>query len=733
MPIVDNSAFAFTGEIKPIILPYNKLQPTSPVGMSGSALQAQRADERSEDDTTYMGVDVTKLNEGLHGQNTIQQKQLIMLEQAKNQLKSSTREAILGAKTQTERDQALEAYHQNLTILKTKAMDVQLHSVEYKQDAARYAKDEEYVVTNYMSDTPAMLLDFGGITGDSTRLGDGSSVASNKLFDEAANGFLATDKYGRAMKKSDYLMAADNNATSLDREGMPARYRSFVRSSNRADYSDRLAKSLSVSGSRSGDSFQMIGDNGNKYSVGDDEMASIMNGSGFVKTSSSSNASALKSAINNAYNRMTAEDRNTALEKLIQNGTVAQHGVVFQNGKKREKIKPDTYANYANQLQQVRQEYSQEKNPQNKEYLRKKGVALAEAIIAGTKMEVYREASGYYKDKLETRSNQTLYRATDKHQAEIGLKNTQAALNPVSVELMPTRNIGDNLWVNGRSIVFPDGVTARTNSTVLQNSYLKYHGYDLAKMDKSDPSWFKNAKNPFGLSSAFIMNNEIYDSGKMDSETRTLLNGVKVIGVDNHLRVLRGIHNGGIDMRSGKTTYIGVKVAMDRDTYNKMHTHEVEKVIEQVPGMWKKPLDHKRVAYTQSDQEVSWKRAKAAGKLNDFTWDEELQKFVGTIYSPMDAEADYSESGSLNNTRMMRSANAYNAQGWELENKNPTPELEQVLNLTGYAKGNENLPADAFTKEDRAAAYKNMPYEYDDYTDQQGGSYLYELGKNLLK
>lgn len=653
MGIYDNNAFAFTGDVKPIILPYTRPQAYD---LNQGRMASGNAEERREDDTKYMGVDVTKVNEGLHGQNEVQQQQLIGLEGMKNELRQRSRQAIINAKTEAERTQALDNYTKGLNYLKNQALNVQLHAEEYKEDRIKHSDDEKYAAENGLSQSTALMMDFGKITGADQRLSNGTTVAQNRLWDESINGVVATNRKGQAMSKDEYLWTAENDNQSLDSQGMPVRYRRFVRESKESDYKDNISKGLTGLGTRAGDSFQMVADNGSKVSVSDAEMDAIYNlGMGYVKTTSSSNAVALKHAINNAYDHMTSEDRNTAFVKMVQSGSVIGEQR-FTVGKKTEILKAQSAENAVVDLQRTRQEYAKEKDPDRREYLRQKGLALSAALINGTKRQVYRDASGYYSEKLETRSSREFARPTQAHADAVAMNRAMAELNPAMIKVSQSMTPGDNLWMNGVNMQLNTAYNAYTRSNVAQVSYLKNMGIDLNKKDYS-----ANPKSLLDLSQQFVLNNHVYDAATMDANTQKFFKHMKIVGVGNHVRVLPTITNGQVDQRA-LTSYAQVQVIIPKDAMNGI---QQGRVVRQENGVMLSGTDQgKKVRYKETDEKYSLKRMISAKMLHDVKYDEDLGQYVGHVYVPLNAEGAYTEGASLTNTKMMRNAIKEGEAGW---------------------------------------------------------------------
>lgn len=671
MPIY--SPTAFTGELKPVIIP-------SGAGGNNAYMNNMMSSTRkaNEDDGEILGVKTSSLNNGMYGQNRVVNFQLLSLEAEKRKMKEEAFDVIMNGKTDREKQVALNNYHRGLMGLKSKALELSVLSEELKDDRVNINKDYEYAQSKGELYNPTLLANVGGMIASKNegRFSDGTTFAQNELWNNSING-LAAVRNGRAITKSQYMNELDSN-TMTDENGRPIRYRAYQRASTTDVYKENIRTNMNVKGSRAGDSFSMINDEGKTVSVGDREMEELIQGRGYTKTSVSSNAAALNNAVENMFNHLSDNDRNRAFEDLLQSGEYSKQ-ISYKGITKNEVIGPQTYAGLVEELQKTRYQYEVSKNPTEREALHRKGLAISDQLIKGVKLQVYRDATDYKKDYLQTSVKKEVKVSSDKYLDQVAVDASFALLNPKNVSVLPTASAGTTVWENGKLKNYQTGAMAWTQSLKGQNQYLEGNGIFL-----NDKDYAKKPKTLFDLTDTFLFSSRVQDRNKMDAKTREQIGKWEIIGLDNHVRVMPPIEGGQISRISDNTTYIGVRVKIP-------NPNDVT-----IPLPIREEKDGK-VRYSEGKEKYSIKDMTKAGMVQGIEYNETTKQYEAVVMVPMNWEHTYDNKPTSRNVKMMRNAQTQNELGWAMDGSNVFKEddivSESTTDNSEWFAPNDNLPA----------------------------------------
>lgn len=521
--------------------------------------QSSNRQRREEDDTKVMGVNALDLDSGLLGQNIASNAVMNQIENDIEKVKNESKGKILDAKTPNEVQVLTSEMANKLSQLKAQALEIKLLNADFKIDKKTYDKDVDYV-SNSSGDAPAIMADFGALTSTEQSYKDGTNVAAINLF-RKGNNILATtsDKEGNQypLTMNDYLQVA-NDTRSLDR------YKPFVKPMSAKDYDANIRTRLSGLGTISGDRIDLINDGGTAYV---EDLVAIAKGQGYKKTNTSSNVTALNSAVTNMYNNSTPEERNYALSKLVTSGEVPPPINVSYKGKNtsfKETITASNYSDLSIQLDKTREKWSKETDQEKKEFLFKQGIAISDAMINGVKARVIGDAFGYYDQRKSVNTSFSVHGSSEARNNQIEEKNRMTSYEAVfnSSFMQANKNKTTNYLQffteeNGKTTLFkfPSAQKTSTSTTKAQLDYLKDLGYDIKDPDKPRPSILD-------ITSKFIFAGKPIDTRNLTPEEVELFRSTKVRDATPTIYRMHPIKGNSFDVNQSPQTYITYEVEL---------------------------------------------------------------------------------------------------------------------------------------------------------------------------
>ena len=700
MAIPYTKSFAFTGEINPVIIPYTGITRSGQNGLSqtGSSSRAsENFDERRENDVTFMGVKMSDI-QGTVGQRLNIQGQLVQLESRKNELYSNTMNKITNAATDAEREKALNDYNIGLSRIKTRALEIGIYGSDLKEDNERLNKDRQRASDEQVLQSPTLLMDFGSVT--DSKQGNGA-IAERELFDKSVNGIIAVDKYGNAIKKTTYLDMVEKDSRSYTDNGMPVRYDGLLFSETPEKYNNKIKSLMEVNGMIKGERLQMIGDNGEKISVGASEISSIIHGGqGYQKITSESNINAIRAAVTDMYDNLTPGERNQAFEQLLSSGQMSRPITVSAKGVK-ETIGSSTYSQLSSELQSIRTEYANEKNSDKRELLFNKGMAISRELINGVKDKVIGDALSHTRENIKQSTSTTQYRSTPVYEKRLANDAVYALLRPEYIPTLPTAKSNVSIWDNKISMTVP-GYTATTPGTKGQKLYLFDNGIKL-----DDDEYQKNRKSLLDLTGQFVMNNMVMDMNMMNTDDFKHFKDFKITRVGNRVRTMAPIVDGKLDYSQGLMTYIEVVVAIPKSDAGDIKVNIPEKEVRREDGIIQQ-------RFILSDEKTSLKRLmNSSNKIEGLPitgephYNEATKEYEMSILTPVYGTAI--GKNAVDNAKYSTSAEKANKQGQFLKNNKDKVFGESYRGDTdddekGWSTANQNLVPDIEQqmKEERA-------------------------------